>query len=447
MVPRTVLTKSSPISINTARPVNTVQPRTAVNNEGLVKNVNTVKGTRVNTGRPKAVLGAVKGNKGNDVKASTCWVLRPKHKVLDHGNTQQDLKDKGVIDSRCSRHMIGNRSYLIDYEEIDRGFVSFGDFKLTDESRVLLKVPRKETEYNVRFKEFVPPRSMRMYTLYVVFSLKVKVKLEWRQYLEKIQLPPLGLKIHQFSFYVQRNLLILIQTNRGEEKKEAVRSMNENSKVQVKRRLKFNQEKDASVNSTNTINTVSPSVNAADIEDNAVDENIVYRCDDDPNMPNLEDIASSENEVVFGAKADMTNLDTHIPVSPILTTRIHKDHPVKQIIGNIHSAPQTKRMTKSVIEHAMFKQFDWLADTDEEIDEHELEAHYSYMAKIQEVPNADSGTDAEPLEHVQYDTDDNVFANDIQHFEQSESISNTCAVETGDSNVILDSPDMCDNDI
>ncbi|GJW93146.1 putative ribonuclease H-like domain-containing protein [Tanacetum coccineum] len=76
------------------------------------------------------------------------------------------------------------------------------------------------------------------------------------------------------------------------------------------------------------------------------------------------------------------------------------------------------------------EQSDWLADTDEEIDEQELEAHYSYMAKIQEVPNADSGTDAEPLEQVQYDTDDNVFANDIQHFDQSESISNTCAVET-----------------
>ncbi|GKC87530.1 hypothetical protein Tco_1148179, partial [Tanacetum coccineum] len=93
------------------------------------------------------------------------------------------------------------------------------------------------------------------------------------------------------------------------------------------------------------------------------------------------------------------------------------------------------------------EQSDWLADTDEEIDEQELEAHYSYMAKIQEVPNADSGTDAEPLEQVQYDTDDNVFANDIHHFEQSESISNTCAVETGDSNVIPDSLDMCDNDI
>ncbi|GJT47791.1 hypothetical protein Tco_0973948 [Tanacetum coccineum] len=87
-----------------------------------------------------------------------------------------------------------------------------------------------------------------------------------------------------------------------------------------------------------------------------------------------------------------------------------------------------------------------LPDTDEEIDEQELEAHYSYMAKIQEVPNADSGTDAEPLEQVQYDTDDNVFANDIQHFDQSESISNTCAVETDDSNVTPDSPICGDND-
>ncbi|GJS97262.1 retrovirus-related pol polyprotein from transposon TNT 1-94 [Tanacetum coccineum] len=44
------------------------------------------------------------------------------------------------------------------------------------------------------------------------------------------------------------------------------------------------------------------------------------------------------------------------------------------------------------------KQADWLADTDEEINEQELEAHYSVMAKIQEVPTADSGTDTEPLE-------------------------------------------------
>ncbi|GJV40974.1 retrovirus-related pol polyprotein from transposon TNT 1-94 [Tanacetum coccineum] len=93
------------------------------------------------------------------------------------------------------------------------------------------------------------------------------------------------------------------------------------------------------------------------------------------------------------------------------------------------------------------EQSDWLVDTDKEIDEQELEAHYSYMAKIQEVPNADSGTDSEPLERVQYATGYNVFANEIQHSEQFESISNTCVVETGFIHVIPDSPDMCDNNI
>ncbi|GKA33775.1 hypothetical protein Tco_0720204 [Tanacetum coccineum] len=93
------------------------------------------------------------------------------------------------------------------------------------------------------------------------------------------------------------------------------------------------------------------------------------------------------------------------------------------------------------------EQSDWLAYTDEEIDEQELEAHYSYMAKIQEVPTADSGTDSEPLEQVQYDARYNVFSNEIQYSEQPESISNTCVVETGDSNVIPDSSDICDNDI
>ncbi|GJT89140.1 retrovirus-related pol polyprotein from transposon TNT 1-94 [Tanacetum coccineum] len=68
-------------------------------------------------------------------------------------------------------------------------------------------------------------------------------------------------------------------------------------------------------------------------------------------------------------------------------------------------------------------------------------------AKIQEVHTADSGTDSKSLEQVQYDAGYNVFANERQHSEEPESTSNTCLVEKDDSNVIPDSPDMCDNDI
>ncbi|GJX07248.1 retrovirus-related pol polyprotein from transposon TNT 1-94 [Tanacetum coccineum] len=92
------------------------------------------------------------------------------------------------------------------------------------------------------------------------------------------------------------------------------------------------------------------------------------------------------------------------------------------------------------------EQADWLADTDEEIDEQELEAHYSFMAKIQEVLPADSDITAEPLEEVQYHAEYNVFANERQHSEQPESINDTHVLEKDDSNVIPDSSNMCNND-
>nr|GEZ21275.1 reverse transcriptase domain-containing protein [Tanacetum cinerariifolium] len=41
-------------------------------------------------------------------------------------NPQHALKDKGVIDSGCSRHMTGNMSYLSDFEELNGGYVAFG---------------------------------------------------------------------------------------------------------------------------------------------------------------------------------------------------------------------------------------------------------------------------------------------------------------------------------
>nr|GEW73963.1 hypothetical protein [Tanacetum cinerariifolium] len=97
------------------------------------------------------------------------------------------------------------------------------------------------------------------------------------------------------------------------------------------------------------------------------------------------------------------------------------------------------RMRYSVL---IAKQSDWLADIDEEVDEQELKAHYSLMEKIQEVPTVDLGTDTEPLEQVQYNLEYNVFANETQHSEQPESISNTCLVEKVDSNVIPGSLDM-----
>ncbi|GJV42212.1 putative reverse transcriptase domain, ribonuclease H-like domain, aspartic peptidase domain protein [Tanacetum coccineum] len=144
--------------------------------------------------------------------------------------------------------------------------------------------------------------------------------------------------------------------SKEEEKKDVEDPRNEDSEVSSTEEPRVNQEKDANVNNTNNNNTVSPIVNAVGVEDNAVDENIVYGCADDPNIPDLEEIGrfSDAKDDDVGAEADMNNLDIFMPVSPIPTTRIHKDHLAEQIIRDLNLAPQTRRMTKNLEEHGLF---------------------------------------------------------------------------------------------
>nr|GEU74477.1 ribonuclease H-like domain-containing protein [Tanacetum cinerariifolium] len=121
------------------------------------------------------------------------------------------------------------------------------------------------------------------------------------------------------------------------------------------------QENEDNVNSTNNVNTIgnvniiSSSVNvAATNEVNVVGEKISIKLVFDPKMPALKedslfDFSSYDED--DGAVADMNNLDTTIQVSPILTTRIHKDHPLDQVIGDLQSATQIRKMSKNLEEH------------------------------------------------------------------------------------------------
>ncbi|GKB01471.1 hypothetical protein Tco_0829515 [Tanacetum coccineum] len=82
------------------------------------------------------------------------------------------------------------------------------------------------------------------------------------------------------------------------------------------------QEKEDNVNSTNNVNVAS--IN----EVNAGGAKTSIKLPDDLNMPALEDIVYSDDDEDVGAEAVMNNLDAFMPVSPIPTTRIHKDHPM-----------------------------------------------------------------------------------------------------------------------
>nr|GEW47861.1 hypothetical protein [Tanacetum cinerariifolium] len=93
------------------------------------------------------------------------------------------------------------------------------------------------------------------------------------------------------------------------------------------------------------------------------------------------------------------------------------------------------------------EQADWKDGTNDEHEDQELESHYLYMVKIQEVildaiDNSGPIFDTKPLQKVQHDNNNyNVFANERIYYGQPESVNNTYMVEHSDSNVIIDSLD------
>nr|GEY14589.1 hypothetical protein [Tanacetum cinerariifolium] len=117
--------------------------------------------------------------------------------------------------------------------------------------------------------------------------------------------------------------------------------------------------KEFSSNSTNSFNIASPPVNVVSLNFGIAGQSSFMdpsKYHDDPAMPELEDIVYSDDEEDVGVEADLSNLETNIHVSPILTTRLHKDHHVNQIIGNLNSAPQTRSMTRVIKEQGGLNQ-------------------------------------------------------------------------------------------
>ncbi|GJU85662.1 retrovirus-related pol polyprotein from transposon TNT 1-94 [Tanacetum coccineum] len=412
-VPKAVLIKSGIKTFNTAGLFN----KSITNkNSNLKEKVNTVK-ENVTTAWPKAVVSDNKGNEANFVKASTC-------------NPQLELQEKGVIDSGCSRHMTGNKSYLSDYEEIDGGFVAFGgdpkgdritskgkistggltclfakamldesnlwhrrlghknlidlkvkvircdngtefknkvmnqfydmkgikrDFSVArtpQQNRVLVIKPHNKTPY-VRFLgRKLALRFMRPFGcldtilntldhlgngpnwLFDIDALTISMNYKpvvagnqtdgnacTKEYIDAGQ-------DRKKLVPDQKYILLLLLTSDPllyKSLKDSLDARFKPSWEEEKINFEHQENEDSEVS-----NTEEPRVNqdVADIENNVVDENIVYGCIDDPNMPNLEEIVYSDDDEEVGAKDDMNNLATTMPISLIPTTGVHKDHPL-----------------------------------------------------------------------------------------------------------------------
>nr|GFB78669.1 hypothetical protein [Tanacetum cinerariifolium] len=116
-------------------------------------------------------------------------------------------------------------------------------------------------------------------------------------------------------------------------------------------------------NSSNGVNTASSSVSTTG--KNSIDSTNDFSAAGPSNaaMPNLEDLSHNADDV--GAEADINNLESIISVSPIPTTRFHKDHPTSQIIGDLSSTTQTRKEPKRV--HQALKDPSWIESMQEEL--------------------------------------------------------------------------------
>nr|GFC44620.1 hypothetical protein [Tanacetum cinerariifolium] len=105
----------------------------------------------------------------------------------------------------------------------------------------------------------------------------------------------------------------------------------------------------------NGVNAVGSSVSATGLNFTNNTNDFSVASPSNAAMPNLEDLSHNADDV--SAEADINNMESIILVSPIPTTRIHKDHPTSQIIGDLSSTTQTRSMARGGISQIFNEDF------------------------------------------------------------------------------------------
>nr|GEW35025.1 ribonuclease H-like domain-containing protein [Tanacetum cinerariifolium] len=296
VVPTTVLTKSKLVPLTVARPVTTVVLQPHVTRPRPAKTIVTKPFSP-----PRRTINRRPSHPASNFPLKVTAAKAPKVNAVKGGNPQHALKDKRVIDNGCSRHMIGNMSYLSDFEEINGGYVAFGGNpkggKITGKGKIRTGKLDFDDVYFVKELKFNLFSVSHMYdkknsvlfidTECVVSSSKFKLSDE--------------------------NQVLLREPEFKGKKPESEVHVSPSSSTQTKKH-----------------------------DDKTKRE-----------AKELEEITYSDDEKDVGAETDFTNLETTITVSHIPTTRVYKDHPVTQIIGDLSSATQTRSMTRVVKDQAL----------------------------------------------------------------------------------------------
>ncbi|GJW08217.1 putative ribonuclease H-like domain-containing protein, partial [Tanacetum coccineum] len=251
-----------------------------------------------------------------------------------------------VVDTGCSSHMTGNKAYLSDYEDFNGGFVLLNELKLTfsfrsqlcdkknsvlfteseclilspsfkllDESQVVLRAPRKDDVYSLDLKNIIP---------------------------SGVAAGTISNESADASYFDSPSK----DVGNGEPKSVVDDQKQDEDGLHNESDEKDKSKDDNSPKEVNVagqhVNTVSPEVNTGSFKLNTVDPSVNTASSYELDSP--KDIDEDEPEVDLG---NITNSYT-VPTTP--NTRIHKDYLIRNVIGDVKSTIQTRRMTKSTSE-------------------------------------------------------------------------------------------------
>nr|GEY98740.1 hypothetical protein [Tanacetum cinerariifolium] len=234
-------------------------------------------------------------------------------------------------------------------------FVLSPDFKLADESHVLLKVTRKNNMYNVDMKNIVPKKDL---TCFVEKNRVLVVKPHFKTPYELFR----GTNSNNFtrkraSFNTSQSsmetrpsqdYILMPLWNDGSLFSSSSKDSdgdNKDNDGPCKESEIDNQERPNAGNNTKDVNIVGPSINTASLNINtaSLTVNTVRKSDDffgaDNDMRSLD-----------GVEVDISNISTTYPVPTTPNTRIHKDHSLDNVIGDMQFGVQTRRMTVTTYE-------------------------------------------------------------------------------------------------
>ncbi|GJU30566.1 ribonuclease H-like domain-containing protein [Tanacetum coccineum] len=347
---------------------------------------------KVNIAGDKAVS-AIGGKRETAVKPSAGCNWRPKRHYWNKfskynggsnsrkcDNPQRALKNKGIIDSGCSRHMTGNKAYLAEYQDYNSGPVAFGGSKGYITGTGKIKIGRLDFEDVCFVKEL---QHFNLFSMSQMCDKKNKVLFTDTESLvlssdfkfpdenqpmrlEKQANKTAGPEEADHSAGTQDNI------DAGNSKMKAdpaqdyfvlpiyssytstVKSSEVKNEAEALRKEFAQEAKDlliqagaARATSTNIVNIVSTPVSTASPSNvfstggpalNNTDQ-------DDSQIHALKDIYDNPSDGIFtnasyddeGVVADFTNLESTVNVSPYPTSRIHSIHPTTQILGDLKS--------------------------------------------------------------------------------------------------------------